>query len=312
MADVSRHIAGISMNGPLAISLVAVSLVVIAMAVGAYGVLASALTGDIHDGQPREVIDDLVAKHDQKSVENKQRFDGRSIFYKPPPPPPPPRPKVDTPPPPPPVPVDTTPKVSPIYQGPSIAWVIGDDVYFNMTVPTQTEKYMRIRVGEERNGVKVVSTEKMPRTIRVAHGGGEYDVKVFGDNVNSAALFPTSPKPSILVPGFIPERSAIAPAATSTIAADAPAGGAELNQQSPTSDIAAAPPTEDAAAADSDARRDAGSRTRPEGRTRGGRGGGRPQRGDGDPPRPEGGSPQPAEPTPDDGEGGNHLRSNAR
>jgi len=217
----SRHFAGISLNGPLAISLVAVSLVFLAVAVGFAGVVSSIFSGSIHDEQPRAVIDDLVVKHDKKTEEYAQRFNSRYIFYKPPPPPPPKR----DPPPEPPKPVveDTKPAGPPAtYQGPSIVWVIGDDVYFNMLVPTQTEKYIRVRVGEERGGVKVLSTEKMPRTIRVAHMGGEYDVKVFGDAMTSSTLFPTSPRPSITVPGFIPvgqPAPAVEPA-ESTAAAD--------------------------------------------------------------------------------------------
>jgi len=217
----SRHFAGISLNGPLAISLVAVSLVFLAVAVGFAGVVSSIFSGSIHDEQPRAVIDDLVVKHDKKTEEYAQRFNSRYIFYKPPPPPPPKR----DPPPEPPKPVveDTKPAGPPAtYQGPSIVWVIGDDVYFNMLVPTQTEKYIRVRVGEERGGVKVLSTEKMPRTIRVAHMGGEYDVKVFGDAMTSSTLFPTSPRPSITVPGFIPVGQPAPPVepAESTAAAD--------------------------------------------------------------------------------------------
>lgn len=211
LAGASRHIAGISLNGSLAVSLVAVSLVCIVVVVGTVAVLASALTGSIHDGLPKEVIDDLVAKHDVKTDEYMTRFNERFIFYKPPPKPAPPRPVVDTPPPPPPPVVDSTPKAPATYQGPSIAWVIGDDVYFNLVPATTTEKYMRLRVGDERNGLKVLNTENLPRSVRVAHMGGEYDVKVFGEGMSTTALFPTTPRPSILVPGFIPAGEPVPP-----------------------------------------------------------------------------------------------------
>lgn len=212
--SVSRHVAGVSLNGPLAMSLVAVSLVGLAVVVGGASLFASVFRGSIHNDQPKAVIDDLVAKHDMKIDEYQERFKQRYVFFKPPPPPPPPRVQRDEPPPPPPPPVDDTPKVPAVYQGPSIAWVIGDDVYFTPISPTQTEKYFRVGVGEEQHGVKVLSTEKLPRTVRVAHMGGEYDVKVFGDTMNSNTLFPIastgSSRPSITVPGFItvPESGA--------------------------------------------------------------------------------------------------------
>ena len=220
LAGASRHIAGVSLNGSLAVSLVAVLLVCIAVAVGAYAVLASAMTGSIHEGLPKVVIDDLVAKHDKKTDEYLTRFNERYVFFKPPPKPVVRPPVVEnTPPPPPPV-VDTTPKAPATYQGPSIAWVIGEDVYFNLVPATATEKYMRLRVGEEHNGLKILNTENMPRSVRVAHMGGEYDVKVFGEGMATNTLFPTTPRPSILVPGFIP-AGAPAPVVTEPATAEA-------------------------------------------------------------------------------------------
>ena len=222
----SRHFAGISLNGPLAISLVAVSLVFLAVAVGFAGIVTSVFGGSIHEAQPKTVIDDLVAKHDQKADEYEQRFNQRYIFYKPPPPPPPKRdpPKEE-----PKVVIEEPKPAGPpaTYQGPSIAWVIGEDVYFNMLVQTQTEKYMRVRMGEERGGVKVMSTEKMPRTVRVAHMGGEYDVKVFGETMTSSSLFPTSPRPSITVPGFIPAGQPVPPVQAEPIESTADAAEGE-------------------------------------------------------------------------------------
>lgn len=216
LSGASRHIAGISLNGSLAASLVAIALVCIAIAFGAYAVVSSAMTGSIHEGLPKEVIDDLVAKHDVRTDEYMTRFNERYIFYKPPPKPAAPRPVVDAPPPPPPPPIDTTPKAPATYQGPSIAWVIGEDVYFNLVPATATEKYMRMRVGEERNGLKVLNTEKLPRSVRVSHMGGEYDVKVFGEGMATNLLFPTTPRPSILVPGFIPAGEPAPPIADTT------------------------------------------------------------------------------------------------
>jgi hypothetical protein len=220
--SVSRHVSGISLSGPLVASLVALALAGIAVAVGLATVLSSALAGSIHEGQPREVIEKLIAKSEQQASDYQGRFNGRYIFFKPPPPAPKPPPVDDRPPPPPPPPVEEGPKVPATYQGPSIAWVIGDDVYFNAITATATEKYMRIKVGEERNGVKVINLEKMPRTARVGHLGGEYDVKVFGESTLSASLFPMTPRPSILVPGFIEQGKPVPPVAEASLEPTAP------------------------------------------------------------------------------------------
>ncbi len=206
------HFSGISLNSTLVVALVAIALAGIVVLSGVTSVFSSAFAGSIHEGQPKEVIDNLVATHDAKIKEYQGRFKSRYVFFKPPPPPPPPsrEPKrvepVETKPPEPSGPPE-------VYPGPSVAWVIGDDVYFNLNPPTQTEKYMRIKVGQERNGTTVINIEKMPRTVRVGHSGGEYDVKVFGESTSPTTLFPTTPLPSILTPGIIPVAPAAQPAA---------------------------------------------------------------------------------------------------
>jgi hypothetical protein len=209
-------LSGVSLNATALATLIAVALASIILLAGAASVVASAFAGSIHEDQPKDVLDRLVGEHQTTIKQYQERFKNRYVFFKPPPAykPPPPPPVDDTPPPPP---VDTTPKTSVTYQGPSIAWVIGDDVYFNLNPPTQTEKYLRVKVGEERSGVKVLNLDKMPRTVRVAHGGGEYDVKVFGDSSLSSALFPTTPRPSVLTPGLIPSD---APATVAPTVAD--------------------------------------------------------------------------------------------
>jgi hypothetical protein len=213
MSSVTRHFSGVTFNSTLVAAVVAIALAGIVALSGMASVLTSAFAGGVGDGQPRQAIDKLVAEHGDKIKEYQERFTKRYVFFKPPPPPPPPRPVDNTPTPPPPPKVDTGPTIPSTYQGSSIAWVIGEDVYFNRNPPTPTEKYMRIKVGEERHGHKVINLEKMPRTVRVGHMGGEYDVKVFGEATATSSLFPSTPKPSILVPGFIPaEGTAAEPA----------------------------------------------------------------------------------------------------
>jgi hypothetical protein len=100
----------------------------------------------------------------------RKRFDGRSAFFMPSPPArkapkpvkPPEPPKPVEPPKPPPPPSE--------YAGPRPLGALGDVVFF--------ADNNRIRIGEERMGVRVLSTSP-PWSVRLAHSGGEYDVALW-------------------------------------------------------------------------------------------------------------------------------------
>jgi hypothetical protein len=207
----ARHFSGISFNSSLGAALVAVALAGIIVLSGAASVISSAFAGSIKDSQPKEVIDELVVQHDAKMKEFQERFNKRYVFFKPPPPPParPKQPPKDEEP----IVVEPPKETGPpaTYPGPSIVWVIGDDVYFNDATPSLTQKYLRVKVGEEKEGVKVINVDNVPRSVRVGHSGGEYDVKVFGDSMQYATLFPATPRASILNPNLIPAPEQAAP-----------------------------------------------------------------------------------------------------
>lgn len=100
----------------------------------------------------------------------RRRFDGRSAFFMPSPPvrkspkpvkpPEPPKPPEPAKPPPPPS----------EYAGPRPMGAVGEVVFF--------ADNSRIRVGEERSGVKVLGTSP-PWSVRLAHSGGEYEVALW-------------------------------------------------------------------------------------------------------------------------------------
>lgn len=130
------------------------------------GVVGSILTfGSGSD--PAQGLTDALKRHGELAQVSTKRFDGRSAFFTPPAPvrrppkptKPPEPPKPPPPPPPPPIPRE--------YGGPKPVGAIGGLIYFADST--------QIRVGEERGGVKVISSAA-PWSVRLAHGGGEYDV----------------------------------------------------------------------------------------------------------------------------------------
>lgn len=130
------------------------------------GVAGSLLTfGSGSD--PSQGLADALKRHGEIAQVSTKRFDGRSAFFTPPAPvrkppkptKPPEPPKPPPPPPPPPVPRE--------YTGPKPVGAIGPLIYFADST--------QIRVGEERGGVKVISSAA-PWSVKLAHGGGEYDV----------------------------------------------------------------------------------------------------------------------------------------
>jgi len=182
----------LSLNGALASSLLTVALAGGVFATGMGRVMSCVFAGNIRAGGADQVLGRLVVAHDLALEQSKHQFNGRSPFF-----PPPAKPIVGHKEIRPTLTATTSAPVGPPehYTGPSVAWVIGDEVYFNMTVPTRSRKYLRLRVGEEGDGVRVLSIDSLPRTVHVAHAGGEYDVKVFGENMRSAPLFDTDTAP---------------------------------------------------------------------------------------------------------------------
>lgn len=161
-------------NGPLAwsaASLLAIVLI-IAMTLPALGraALGPGLSGADVDHDFARLMDE----HETMTTTYRERFDGRSVFFKPPrkPPPvvyapPPPTPKRNEPAaPPPPKPEPTRP----VYAGPSIGGIIGDRVYFDGD--------LRVDVGQEINGIQVISVNA-PWGATVKYRDWEYELPLF-------------------------------------------------------------------------------------------------------------------------------------
>jgi hypothetical protein len=116
-----------------------------------------------------ERFERLIEDHDEALGLYTERFNGRSVFFKPPQqrraPTPPPREKpkvVDNTPPPPP-----RPKPKPPYSGPSIKGFVGAQVWFAGD--------LRVSLGEEKDGLEVLELD-LPWMVRVRHSGHEYEV----------------------------------------------------------------------------------------------------------------------------------------
>jgi hypothetical protein len=132
--------------------------------------LAPAAIAPSADPKDVRAFDAQLARHEAAIELSRARFDGRSLFVMPAPPyrPPPPPPPLPPEPPPPPKPV--TPPAPAEYGGPKPMGMIGSTVYF--------DGISALSVGQERDGLKVLSVEP-PSHVRVSHRGGTYLVPVW-------------------------------------------------------------------------------------------------------------------------------------
>ncbi len=181
-------------NRPLLLSTVGLVVAGIVLVVPLPGLLAAMFTTSIGDDHAGENMQAYLADHDRDLETYRERFEGRSLFFRPP------APVVrlastetskkepDAPPPPPPVP--TT------YGGPVVIAVIGDQVWF------KSKDNLKLRVGEEGAGVKVLASNP-PWTVKLAYAGGEFDVPIFKDyqTTFSSNSLTQRPTPGIVFAG---------------------------------------------------------------------------------------------------------------
>ena len=169
---------------------VALTLVVISGALafkGAASLLFALLTfgGDV---DPSAALENSLKKHEQLAKVDRDRFDGRSAFFKPPEPvrnipKPPPPPKVEKPLPPP------EPVIPAEYGGKRPTSVLGSIVFFDN---------FQIKVGEQENGIKVIATNA-PWSVKLGYEGGEYDVPLWSQSKETIlnGKWPTKSTPGI-------------------------------------------------------------------------------------------------------------------
>ena len=170
-----------SLSGSLVTSIIALVLLSVTVLASLPSVLAAAFGGGAGEKDPSDTIAALIDEHEALMATYQERFNGRSVFFRPPAPAPPKRevrvreePKHEVPKPEPPPPGPPPPPAT--YQGPAVSIVLGDKVLFKG--PGGRSGGNWISVGEEVNGLKVLETNA-PRSVRVSYQRGEYEVPVF-------------------------------------------------------------------------------------------------------------------------------------
>ncbi len=172
-------------------------LAVVVVAVQLPTVLAAVFGSGMGKDEPQEVLAKLMDEHDKEMSTYQARFNGRSLFFKPPAPAPrrpvvtPPPDENPTPPPPPPPPPPST-----VYTGPSVVAILGDEVWFR--APRAGESSLRIRVGDQREGITVLAANA-PWSVRLGYERGEYDIELFKRTLPGLL---DSPRPTERVPGL--------------------------------------------------------------------------------------------------------------
>ncbi|MEE8153641.1 MAG: hypothetical protein V3T53_01630 [Phycisphaerales bacterium] len=178
------------LSRPLLLSTVGLVIAGIVLVVPLPGLLAAMFTPNIGQDSAGENIQAYLAAHDRDLTTYRERFEGRSLFFRPRAPlRPAPRTTVqkepDTAPLPPPIPT--------IYGGPAVIAVIGDQVWF------KGKDNLKLRVGEEGSGVMVLATNP-PWFVKLAYAGGEYDVPIFKEYQTEFSSNPLTERPT---PGIV-------------------------------------------------------------------------------------------------------------
>ncbi len=177
-------------NVPLVASVIAIAYASLVMVAQLSELAGAVLTPRPGEDPTQARIDAYLAEHADGMNTYRARFDGRSLFFKPKRPPPPPRPVVERTSP---VERPSTPLPDPgppmTYGGPSIRFVVGDEVWFHDGVHAS--------VGETVNDVTIIASDP-PWTVTLGYAGGEYPIELFErkelfrdqPNKTSSATFP--------------------------------------------------------------------------------------------------------------------------
>ncbi len=179
------------LNTTLLVNIAAIAVATVVFAANLPTLLGAVLSPRLGDDKTVSLLSQYLAVHDIDLVQYQERFNGRSVFFKPIPP------RIASRPRPEPVeivkaPLEPPPPLIPEqYTGPSIVFVLGNEVWFT--------DGLRLSVGEEDQGVKVLSCDP-PWTVRLAHAGGEYDVVLFERSVPGFETASREPQPT---PGIV-------------------------------------------------------------------------------------------------------------
>lgn len=170
-----------TVKGPMGWSLTAIAVIVLFCIYAISTVGAPLLTGS-GELTSNTQSDSLIEKHNEFALLDIARFNGRSAFFKPIP-----RPR-KTPKYVPPIPREPDPeerepeepkppKPPQTYMGPPLIAIIGDEAWFRGS-GSGFEAVIRLRSGEEKNGLMLVGTEE-PTFAMVQHRGGDYTLPLF-------------------------------------------------------------------------------------------------------------------------------------
>jgi hypothetical protein len=166
-----------TINGPLTWSLLFITAVVVMLLVQLPSVMRAGFAPGVSNVDVSERLAAMMTEHDNHQTAYRDRFNGRSVFFKPkrPPAPRPPRsttPIVRAPDPTPTVPTEPSAPTAPsTYRGPAIMAIVGNQVWF--------EGDLRLTVGDEEvDGVEVKGVNA-PWSATVAYNGFDFDVDLF-------------------------------------------------------------------------------------------------------------------------------------
>ncbi|MHC5113445.1 MAG: hypothetical protein ACYTGP_03335 [Planctomycetota bacterium] len=167
-----------NINGPLAWSLLFIGGTALLLLVMLPPLVGAAFGPSATSDAVAEEFTRYMATHDQKLAMHRERFNGRSIFFKPPairkptqvvdrkptPPPPVERKPVES------KPKDPPPRKKPPWSGPNIKTMIGGEVWF--------DNGLRLKMGEEKDGMEVIAVDP-PWSATIRKGEWEYERPFF-------------------------------------------------------------------------------------------------------------------------------------
>lgn len=181
----------LNLSRPLLLSTAGLVVAGIVLVAPLPGLLAAMFTTSIGQDRTGENMQAYLVAHDRDLATYRERFEGRSLFFRPPAPVVRPAPKQtsekehDAPP--------SSPLIPTNYGGPVVIAVVGDQVWF------KGKDNLKLRVGEEGSGVKVLASNP-PWTVKLAYAGGEYDVPIFKDYKTKFSSNPLTERPT---PGIV-------------------------------------------------------------------------------------------------------------
>ena len=225
----------LGINGPAGWSLAAIALVIVVLGLRVPALLGAVLSFGRGDDKATKELETSVAKHSELMETYRERFLGRSLFDTPRPTPVVRERTVEpvdrTPPPPTPPEVHREPP-------PSAFAIFGDEVWFKPM--SADEGILIIRVGEEKQGLKVLSISP-PMFVTVSYLGHEHELTLYevwnkdlpgGEDLSDATI-----PGQIVTPEEEEEQSE--PEKTED------AGGPQTETEKPATDPAASPGEDD-------------------------------------------------------------------